>query len=83
MNNKAGLGENAYSGRQSITSTAGLRNDAYAHAQVTVRTPYYLNNSARAMIGFENMGNNAEILFLDSDGRLKWYGHDGVLKVID
>ncbi|WP_143318931.1 BppU family phage baseplate upper protein [Clostridium sp. HBUAS56010] len=83
LSNKAGLGENDYSGRQSITSIVGLGNNSYTHAQVAVRAPYNQNNAARAMIGFENVGNTAGILYLDTDGRLKWHGHDGIRKVID
>lgn len=83
VNSKAGLGENAYNGRQSITSTVGVNNESYAYAQITLRAPYNLNNATRAMVGFDNAGNNAGVLYLDIDGRLKWHGADGTEKIID
>ena len=68
---------------QHVTSYVGVNNESYAIAQVSVHAPYNVNNGVRAMVGFENIGHNAGVLYLDIDGRLKWHYHDGTEKVID
>lgn len=59
------------------TTSSDYRNANFFACSLTSQNPY-----SRAAYGFENMGQNAAILYLDTDNTLRITFNDGSMKVI-
>ena len=73
---------NITSGQIVFTKLLGIGGDAYSNAPIYIRSPMNQNESTKAGIGFENVGTNAGVLWLNSDGRLHFTDHTNQTKVI-
>lgn len=73
---------NITSGQIVFTKILGIDGDSYSNAPIYIRAPMNQNDSAKAGIGFENIGTNAGVLWLNSDGRLHFTDHTNQTKVI-
>ena len=74
--NKAGYGNNRYTGKQYVVTYAGINDRAYLNMQFVSEAPWSENNATRAGYGFHNSGANGGAIYLDIDGRLKFIASD-------
>lgn len=65
-----------------FTKNVGVGAASYKNAPIWIRAPYYSSSAARAIIGFDNQGSNTGILWLDTDGRLKFTDDNNRTKII-
>lgn len=72
LTQKAGHGENVYTGQQHVITYSGISDRAYLNMQFLSEAPWKENNSVRSGYGFHNSGANGGALYLDTDGRLKF-----------
>lgn len=73
---------NDVTGQLVLTREAGIGGDSFYTAPLSIRAPHNVNDTARAMIGFENVNNNAGVLWLNIDGRLRFTDNNNQTKVI-
>ena len=73
---------NITSGQIVFTKLLGIGGDAYSNAPIYIKALASQNDSTRAGIGFENAGINAGVLWLNTDGRLRFTDNVNRTKVI-
>lgn len=73
---------NDVTGQLVLTREAGISGDSFRAAPLSIRAPHNVKDTARAMIGFENVNNNAGVLWLNIDGRLQFTDNNNQTKVI-
>ena len=73
---------NDVTGQLVLTREAGIGGDSFYTAPLSIRAPYNAEDTARAMIGFENVNTNAGVLWLNIDGRLQFTDNNNQTKVI-
>lgn len=80
---KASLaGDNVVTGSSKYTKYNGINENAWKTAPIILSAPTNASDAARAQIAFENTGKNAGVLWLDTDGKLKFTDNYGVRHVI-
>lgn len=73
---------NFTNGKYTFTKDVGVNASAFHNAPICIAAPYSTSNTARPMIAFENTGKNGGILWLDTDGRLKFTDNNNQTKEI-
>ena len=71
---KVGKTSNTYTGSQTVRKTVSITHNQYRNAHFVIRNGN--NQYSRACIGFENEGVTGGMLFLDNDGRLKYFDNN-------
>lgn len=70
-------------GQLIFTKNIGIASDAFSGSPIRLKAPYNTDSTARAQISFENTGQNAVVLWLDVDGKLKITNSLGDRYIID
>lgn len=55
----------------------GITDESFYHAAILLQAKISEDQYSRAQIGFENVGVNAGVLWLDTDGKLKFSDNTG------
>lgn len=76
-------GDNTMTGSSKYTKYNGINENAWKSAPVIFAAPTNVSEAARAQVAFENTGKNAGVLWLDTDGKLKFTDNYGNRYIIN